>query len=175
MNNKQILVVDDEPKIRRVLEIMLHKMGHRVLAAGNGREALAIFQNHSVDLVITDLRMPEMDGIALLAALRAQESEVPVVVITAHGTIETAVTAMKHGACDYILRPFDIDVLELAVERALNSAEVTRQNTFLKQEINRGWDAFIGTSQPMQDVYELIQRVGPSKADRMSTRLNSSH
>jgi len=164
MNNKQILVVDDEPKMRRVLEIMLQKMGAKVLAAENGREALTIFQDHSVDLVITDLRMPEMDGIALLAALRAQESIVPVIVITAHGTIETAVTAMKHGACDYILRPFDIDVLELAVERALNSAEVTRQNAFLKQEINRGWDAFVGTSQPMREVYELIQRVGPSKA-----------
>jgi len=106
MNNKQILVVDDEPKMRRVLEIMLQKMGAKVLAAENGREALTIFQDHSVDLVITDLRMPEMDGIALLAALRAQESIVPVIVITAHGTIETAVTAMKHGACDYILRPF---------------------------------------------------------------------
>jgi two-component system, NtrC family, response regulator AtoC len=169
MKDKQILVVDDEPKMRRVLEIMLQKMGHRVLAAGDGREALSVFQAHTVDLVITDLRMPEMDGIELLAALRAQESDVPVVVITAHGTIETAVTAMKHGACDYILRPFDIDVLELAVQRALNGAEVVRQNTFLKQEINRGWDAFIGTSQPMQSVYELIQRVGPSKASVLIT------
>jgi two-component system response regulator AtoC len=101
--------------------------------------------------------------------LRAQESDVPVVVITAHGTIETAVTAMKHGACDYILRPFDIDVLELAVQRALNGAEVARQNSFLKQEINRGWDAFIGTSQPMRSVYDLIQRVGPSKASVLIT------
>jgi len=96
--------------------------------------------------------------------LRAQESDVPVMVITAHGTIETAVTAMKHGACDYILRPFDIDALELAVGRALNGAEVARQNAFLREEIGRGWDAFIGTSQPMKDVYGLIQRVGPSKA-----------
>jgi two-component system response regulator AtoC len=71
---------------------------------------------------------------------------------------------MKHGACDYILRPFDIDALELAVGRALNGAEVARQNAFLREEIGRGWDAFIGTSQPMQDVYGLIQRVGPSKA-----------
>jgi two-component system response regulator AtoC len=169
MKDKQILVVDDEPKMRRVLEIMLQKMGHRVLVAGNGREALASFEANSVDLVITDLRMPEMDGIELLAALRAQESDVPVVVITAHGTIETAVTAMKHGACDYILRPFDIDVLELAVQRALNGAEVARQNSFLKQEINRGWDAFIGTSQPMRSVYDLIQRVGPSKASVLIT------
>ena len=169
MKGRQILVVDDEPKMRRVLEIMLQKMGHRVLGAGNGVEALALFQANSVDLVITDLRMPEMDGIELLAALRAQGSDVPVMVITAHGTIETAVTAMKHGACDYILRPFDIDVVEHAVERVLNDAEVARQNAFLRQEVNRGWDAFIGTSQPMRAVYELIQRVGPSKASVLIT------
>ncbi|MBT9539744.1 sigma-54 dependent transcriptional regulator [Thiobacillus sp.] len=169
MKGKQILVVDDEPKMRRVLEILLQKMGHRVLGAGNGVEALALFQANSVDLVITDLRMPEMDGIELLAALRAQASEVPVMVITAHGTIETAVAAMKHGASDYLLRPFDIDVVELAVARVLNGAEVARQNAFLRQEINRGWDAFIGTSQPMQAVYELIQRVGPSKASVLIT------
>ncbi|MGE5471338.1 MAG: sigma-54-dependent transcriptional regulator [Bacteroidota bacterium] len=164
MKDRQILVVDDEPKMRRVLEIMLQKMGHKVFGAGNGREALEVFAANAIDLVITDLRMPEMDGIELLASLRAQESEVPVMVITAHGTIETAVTAMKHGACDYILRPFDIDALELAVGRALNGAEVARQNAFLRAEIGRGWDAFVGTSQPMQDVYGLIQRVGPSKA-----------
>jgi len=169
MKGRQILVVDDEPKMRRVLEIMLQKMGHRVLGAGNGLEALAIFQAHTVDLIITDLRMPEMDGIELLARLRAQASDVPVMVITAHGTIETAVTAMKHGACDYILRPFDIDVVEHAVKRVLNDAEVVRQNAFLRQEINRGWDAFIGTSEPMQAVYELIQRVGPSKASVLIT------
>ncbi|MBS1161938.1 MAG: DNA-binding response regulator [Proteobacteria bacterium] len=164
MKDRQILVVDDEPKMRRVLEIMLQKMGHKVFGAGNGREALEVFAAQAIDLVITDLRMPEMDGIELLAQLRAQESDVPVMVITAHGTIETAVTAMKHGACDYILRPFDIDALELAVGRALNGAEVVRQNAFLREEIGRGWDAFIGTSQPMRDVYGLIQRVGPSKA-----------
>ncbi len=169
MKDRQILVVDDEAKMRRVLEIMLQKMGHRVLSAENGREALAIFQAKQVDLVITDLRMPEMDGIALLTSLRAQQSDVPVVVITAHGTIETAVTAMKHGACDYILRPFDIEVLELAVNKALSGAEVVRQNSFLKQEISRGWNAFIGTSQAMQTVYDLIQRVGPSKASVLIT------
>jgi two-component system response regulator AtoC len=169
MKGRQILVVDDEPKMRRVLEIMLQKMGHRVLAAGNGVEALEIFRSQAVDLIITDLRMPEMDGIELLAQLRAQGSDVPVMVITAHGTIETAVSAMKHGASDYLLRPFDIDVVEHAVERVLNDAEVARQNAFLRQELNRGWDAFIGTSAPMRAVYELIQRVGPSKASVLIT------
>ncbi len=164
MTGRQILIVDDEAKMRRVLEIMLQKLGHRVFGASNGREALETFGAHAVDLVIADLRMPEMDGIELLANLRAQQSDVPVIVITAHGTIETAVAAMKHGASDYILRPFDIEVLELAVRRALSGVEVARQNAFLKDEIERGWDTFVGTSVSMRTVYDLIRRVGPSKA-----------
>ena len=169
MRVRQILVVDDEPKMCRILEIMLQKMGHQVLSAGNGKEALRLFGSHNLDLIITDLRMPEMDGIELLAALNAQESEVPAIVITAHGAVDTAVTAMKHGACDYIQRPFDIDALELAVTRALHGADVVRQNTFLRQEIDRGWDAFSGGSAAMRRVYELIQCVGPSKASVMIT------
>jgi two-component system response regulator AtoC len=164
MKMRQILVVDDEPKMRRVLELMLQKMGHAVLAAANGVEALALAAANAVDLVVTDLKMPEMDGMELLQRLRQGGSDVPVIVITAHGTIETAVTAMKHGACDYVLRPFDLDALMLSIERALNGVDVARQNAFLREEIQRGWDAFTGTSRPMQAVYELIQRVGPSKA-----------
>ena len=144
MKKRQILVVDDEPKMARVLELMLKSMGHAVLTAGNGVQALALFGRNAVDLIITDLRMPEMDGMELLARLREQGSDVPVMVITAHGTVETAITAMKHGACDYILRPFDLDALMLAVERALQGADVARQNTFLREEIQRGWDAFVG-------------------------------
>ena len=113
--------------------------------------------------------MPEMGGIDLLIALRAQASDVPVIVVTAHGTIETAVAAMKHGASDYVLRPFDMDVLMLAVDRALNSAIIARQNAFLREEMNRGWDAFIGTSKPMQELYQIIQRAGPSKASVLIT------
>ena len=164
MKKRQILVVDDEPKMARVLELMLKSMGHAVLTAGNGVQALALFGRNAVDLIITDLRMPEMDGMELLARLREQGSDVPVMVITAHGTVETAITAMKHGACDYILRPFDLDALMLAIERALQGVDVARQNTFLREEIQRGWDAFVGISKPMRAVYELIQRVGPSKA-----------
>lgn len=164
MKKRQILVVDDEPKMGRVLQLMLQGFGYEVLSAIHGVHALELFRTHAVDLVITDLRMPEMDGMELLATLREQGSDVPVMVITAHGSVETAVTAMKHGACDFILRPFDLDALMLSVERALNGVEVARQNTFLREEIQRGWDAFVGVSKPMQAVYELIQRVGPSKA-----------
>jgi two-component system response regulator AtoC len=164
MSGKQILVVDDEAKMRRVLEIALRGQGHLVLAAENGRQALAILGDNTVDLVVADLRMPEMGGLDLLIALRRQQSSVPVIVVTAHGTIETAVAAMKHGAFDYVLRPFDMDVLLLTVDRALSSALMARQNAFLREEISRGWDAFIGTSPPMQELYALIQRAAPSKA-----------
>ncbi|MEO8938604.1 MAG: sigma-54 dependent transcriptional regulator [Burkholderiaceae bacterium] len=169
MRTQQILVVDDEPRMRRVLEIMLQKLGHAVFVASDGREALDVFQANAIDLVITDLRMPHIDGLELLSALRAQTSDVPVIVITAHGTVETAVAAMKLGATDYVLRPFDIETVEMAVSRVLKGKATERQNEFLREERDRGWDAFIGTSQPMRDVYALIQRVGPSKASVLIT------
>jgi two-component system response regulator AtoC len=169
MKSSTILVVDDEPKMCRVLEIMLGKMGHEVHTAGNGIEALSVLEDHAVDLLLTDLKMPQMDGIALLRRLRQAQSDIPVIVMTAHGTIETAVAAMKNGASDYILRPFDIEVLELAVEKALHRASEARQAAYLREELSRGWDAFIGRSPAMQAVYELIQRGAPSKASILIT------
>jgi len=164
VTGKRILVVDDEPKMRRVLEIMLQKMGHEVVSAGNGVEALQCIDKGAVDLVITDLRMPEMDGIELLTELRARETLTPVIVITAYGTIESAVDAMKRGASDYILRPFDIDTLELAVGRVFATEELARENSFLRQEVNKGWNDFVGGSASMQKVYELIQQIAPTKS-----------
>ena len=169
MTGKYILLADDEPKMRRVLEMMLQRMGHRVLSAANGREALEQFISSPVDLVIADLRMPEVNGLELLASLREQGSQVPVIVITAHGTIESAVTAMKRGAFDYVLRPFDIDVLEVTVNRALESSEIARHNTFLKEEVRKGWEGFVGDSAPMLAIYELIRKSGPARASVLIT------
>ncbi len=167
MNQRYVMVVDDEPHMRRVLEIMLRNAGHQVFTAANGREALALLHDNPVDLVITDLRMPEMDGIELLTHMRQGGSEVPVIMITAHGTVESAVAAMKYGASDYILRPFDIDALELVIARVLNEAQMARQNSFLREELNRGWDAFVGAGAAMQSVYEQIRQVAPTKASVM--------
>ena len=100
MNQQRVLVVDDESNMRRVLEIMLHKMGHETRTASEGQEALGLAQHESFDLILTDLRMPKMDGIALLDALRAQGIEAPVIILTAYGTVEGAVAAMKQGAYD---------------------------------------------------------------------------
>jgi two-component system response regulator AtoC len=161
---KHVLVVDDEASMRRVLEIMLKKMGFSVHVAGNGNEALATLQNQPADLIITDLRMPEMGGLEFLGELNSRGITTPVIVMTAHGTIDTAVLAMKHGARDYLLRPFDIDVLEIAIDRALHSEEIARENQFLRQQLEQGWEGFIGRSEAMQQIYGLIQNVAPTKA-----------
>jgi two-component system response regulator AtoC len=167
MTQKYIVVADDEPKMRRVLEISLRKLGHLVAVAGNGREAADRVHAGGVDLVITDLRMPEMDGLSLLAHLRGHDIDVPVIVITAHGTVESAVAAMKHGAADYLLRPFDLEALELAVERVFKGADVSRHNRFLRQELERDWGDLVGHSAPMRVVRELIGKVAPTKASVM--------
>jgi two-component system response regulator AtoC len=166
---KHVLVVDDEASMRRVLEIMLKKMDFIVHAAAHGIEALALLDELAIDLIITDLRMPQMSGLEFLEELTARGETAPVIVMTAHGTIDTAVTAMKHGASDYLLRPFDIEVLELAISRAMHTQDVSRENVFLRQQVDHGWEGFIGKSRKMQDVYALIQQVAPTKASVMIT------
>ncbi len=169
MSRQRVLVVDDEPAMQRVLEIMLQRMGHEVLLAADGQAALKLAQHTPVDLVLTDLRMPGMDGIALLTALRAQGLEAPVIVMTAHGTIESAVAAMKQGAYDYILRPFDVEAVELVITRALALERVQREKQFLREEVERGWDKFVGRSAVMQQQYELIRRVASSNTSVLIT------
>jgi len=164
MNAKRILVVDNEAKMRRILELALRNMGHEVAQAGDGEEALALLERESCDLVLTDLRMPRMDGIELLNALRARGDEVPVIVLTAYGTIETAVDAMKLGAADYIIRPFEMETVELAVTRALAMQAVQRENRFLRDELARGWGEFIGVSDRMQALYRLLEQVAPTRS-----------
>ena len=167
MTPQRILVVDDESKMQRILEIMLRKMGHEVTCADNGGEALEILHATPHDLVISDLRMPGLSGIDLLRALRNQAGDVPVIIMTAYGTIESAVEAMRLGACEYMVRPFDLDALELTVERILSLGRVRRENEFLRGEVEKGWGEFIGQSAPMKKVYELIRQVGPGKTTVM--------
>lgn len=163
MSTQRILVVDDEVKMQRVLEIMLKRMGLQVVCAGNGHEALAALEQAPCDLIVSDLRMPGMTGIELLQSLRAQGNEVPVIIMTAYGTIESAVEAMKLGACEYIVRPFDVDALEITVNRVLATGRMRRQNDFLRSELDKGWGEFVGNSPAMQQIYAQIRQVAPSK------------
>jgi two-component system response regulator AtoC len=164
MTAKRILVVDNEAKMRRILELSLKSMGHEVEQAGDGQEALAKIEAGSFDLVLTDLRMPRLDGIGLLTALRDADNDIPVIVMTAYGTIETAVAAMKVGAADYVIRPFEMETIEMAVMRALTMQVVQRENRFLKDEVSRGWGDFVGTGRAMQALYALLQQVAPARS-----------
>lgn len=163
MSKQTILVVDDEPKMRRLLEIMLTQMGYGVVQAADGQEALALLAEQAIDLVITDLRMPLLDGIGLLRQLREHGNEVPVIVVTAYGTVESAVDAMKYGASDYIVRPFELDAVTASVQRALRLGKVQRENRYLRQEMEQGWRGFIGNSPAMRQIYTQIQQVAATK------------
>lgn len=162
--SSRILVVDDEEKMRRILELALVGMGHEVVQAGDGQDALERLSEGNFDLVLTDLRMPRLDGVGLLQTLRTRGEDMPVIVLTAHGSVESAVEAMKLGAVDYIIRPFEMSTVELAVSRALAMEQVQRENRFLRDEMERGWGEFVGQSQLMLDLYQLIRQVAPARS-----------
>ena len=162
MADFRILVVDDEAKMRRILEIMLIQMGYDVLQAGDGFQALEILSEHAVDLIITDLKMPRLDGIELLRQLSEQDYDIPVIVVTAYATIESAVDAMKYGAIDYIVRPFELKMVETAIQRAFNLNKLQRQNRYLRHELAEEWNGFMGTSAAMEQVYTQIRQVAPT-------------
>jgi two-component system response regulator AtoC len=165
--SSRILVVDDEENMRRILELALMGMGHEVVQATDGQEALDQLAESAFDLVLTDLRMPHLDGLGLLQALRERGENMPVIVLTAHGTVQSAVEAMKLGAVDYIIRPFEMSTVELAVTRALAMEQVQRENRFLRDEVERGWGEFVGQSQAMLDLYQLIRQVAPARSSVM--------
>ncbi|MBW2186978.1 MAG: sigma-54-dependent Fis family transcriptional regulator, partial [Deltaproteobacteria bacterium] len=162
----KILVVDDEEKIRTLLEIMLTSAGHQVVQAENGRYALAVLETEPVDLVVSDVCMDEMDGFGLLAAIRERELCCPVLFITAFATLDSAVEALRLGAADYLVKPFEENDVILAVERALGLQRLLLENISLRQEVattaNRGAGVFV--SAPMLKVRDLARKVADSDA-----------
>jgi two-component system, NtrC family, response regulator AtoC len=159
-----ILAVDDEPHMRRLLEISLRQAGYRALSAGNGREALELIQQQQIDLVVSDLHMPGMSGLQLLEAIRKQYERLPYIMVTAQGEIKTAVEAMKLGASDYILRPFELETLEIAIQKALAVNRIQLENAFLKETSQPAVTGLIGNSVPMQSLKKMIQQVAPERA-----------
>jgi two-component system, NtrC family, response regulator AtoC len=159
-----ILAVDDEPNMRRLLEISLRQAGYRALSAGNGREALEIISQQQIDLVVSDLHMPGMNGLQLLEVLRNEHEHLPLIMVTAQGEIKTAVAAMKLGASDYILRPFELETLEIAIAKALNVKRMQQENTFLRQMQQPDVTGLVGNSAAMQSLKQMIQQVAPERA-----------
>ncbi len=174
MNNtlsKTILLADDDENLRRVLEFQLAEAGYKVLSAADGSEALDLFTIGDTDCVITDLRMPKLSGLELLEKIKALNPELPVIVITAFGEVETAVAAVKAGAFDYINKPFNRDDILLTLERALNFSQTKNENRRLRELVNREFrlDNVIGESPPMRAVLELVGRVSRSDATVLIT------
>jgi len=161
---KRILVVEDEDKLRRVLELQLVSAGFDVDKAASAEEGLKVVDR--ADLVLTDLRLPNMDGLQLLALIRRQNAQVPVVVMTAYGSIETAVESMKAGATDFLLKPFSLDHLMQVVAKALEVRALRDENRQLKAELGRRYefDNIIGRSPAMQEIFDTIERVAPTRA-----------
>ena len=173
---KQILVVDDEANLRRVLTAQLQRDGYDVHTAEDGEAALAYLKEHHIDLVITDLRMPKVDGMDLLRAALRDDPSRPVVMITAHGTVDTAVEAMKAGAFDYLAKPFDQNEVRVIVKKALRTRDLASADATLYSAAHvagRATDAaaggsvkegaarfgIIGESPPIQEIYKTLQRV----------------
>jgi two-component system NtrC family response regulator len=161
---KTVLLIDDDESLRRVLEYNLREDGYQVVTAADGRSGLQRFQEAAVDLVVTDVRMPEMDGVALLTHLKAMQPDLPVIVLTAHGTIDSAVEAMKVGAFDYLTKPFSRDQLKASVRKALELGALASENRQLRQIVRERFSFanMIAGSRAMRDVTDTASRVAAS-------------
>lgn len=159
-----ILVIDDKDSMRKMVAQTLNEEGYNVSMAANGPEGLNLVKDKQFDLVITDLKMPDVDGLEVLSNVKEINEETAVIVMTAYGTIETAVDAMKKGAEDFLTKPFDSDHMLLLVERALKSQRVIAENEILREELgNRlGMGEIIGSNEKIIEVLKLIQKVAVS-------------
>src|SRR6266851_1622435 len=164
MAKQAILVIEDEEKHRRVIGLHLSSAGFEVKAAGTAEDGLKLAGD--VDLILTDLKLPGMDGLELLEKLKGQNSHTPVIVMSAFGTVENAVEAMKKGAVDFLPKPFSLDHLSVVVERALEVRKLRDENRELREALGQRYqfENIIGRSQPMQEIFATITRVAPTRA-----------
>ena len=162
----RILVVDDETNIRSALAKLLSKLGHRVESAGSAEEALQLLQPGRYRVVLTDLKMTGMDGLALLRRIKAADNSVEVIVMTAYGAVDTAVEAMREGAFDYIEKPINQERLPILIERVLERQTLAEDNSRLRKAVHaqEEFGGMIGKAENMAKVYQLIEMVAPTQA-----------
>ncbi|MGH7414830.1 MAG: sigma-54-dependent transcriptional regulator, partial [Candidatus Rokuibacteriota bacterium] len=166
MSPPRVLIVDDEPDMLENCSRILSRQGYACTTAADGRAAMAILERERPDLLLTDLKMPEMDGMALLRRVRELDPALPVIVITAFATIESAVTAIKEGAFDYLPKSFSVDQLRVAVERALRHRGLQVENRNLREQLQQalGLENIVGRSPAMAQVFELVKKAARSEA-----------
>ncbi|MPZ78767.1 MAG: response regulator [Deltaproteobacteria bacterium] len=160
----RVLIADDDPASRRLVEVRLRPMECDVATAGNGEQALSAIRKDPPDLVLLDLQMPRMGGIEVLRALRKEGIDVPAIVITAHGSIETAVEAMKEGAYDFITKPIDANHFDIVVRKALEREGLKRELELFSEDADKRYRLIIGTSQKMKEAVETAKKAAISKA-----------
>jgi two-component system response regulator PilR (NtrC family) len=164
----QVLVVDDEPGIREMLRAVLRADGHFVRVAASGEEALGVLSREAVDLLVTDLSMPEMDGVELLRRASRVSPETSAIVVTAFGSKETAIEAMRHGAVNYLEKPFDVEEMRLHVRNALSTRRLTDENRRLRERLAVHAE-ILGRSPQIQRVRELVARVAGTESTVLIT------
>jgi DNA-binding NtrC family response regulator len=167
---KRILIVDDEVSVRESLRFIL-KDQYKILLAETAREALTLFEREGPHLILLDIILPEMDGIAVLKRIREMDTTIPIIMLTATRMVKTAVEAMKLGATDYLSKPFDIEELKLVIEKAITTKDLEQEVKFLRSEITRRYSfkSIIGKSREMQEVYAKIEQIADTRTSVLIT------
>ncbi len=171
MKKPSILLIDDDDSLRRVMEFSLTEAGYRVQTAASGEDGLRLFEKDSFDAVITDITMAGLSGMEVLEKVRLRDSRLPVIIITAYGTIESAVEAMRKGAFDYITKPFNRDELRLTLDKALRMRRLEKENLELRAEVTDRYrfESIVGASEKLRDLLDMAGRVAPSDASILIT------
>jgi DNA-binding NtrC family response regulator len=161
-----ILVVEDEPKMRRLLELQLADEGFRAQTVGDAEAALKLVNSAPFDLIVTDLKLPGMSGIEFLQSVKRANAAVPIIIMTAYGTVESAVEAMKMGASNYVLKPFSLAELVLVIRKELASHQLREENRTLREALGQRYqyDNIVARSEKMQAVLALVERVAPTNS-----------
>ncbi len=169
----KILVIDDQRSIRNTLKDILENEGHEVETAEDGVDGLAKFGDSKYDLVLTDIKMPNMDGMEVLEKIKSMETDTAVIMISGHGNIDTAVDAIKKGAYDFIVKPPDLNRLLITIRNAVERTSLVEETKVLKRKVSKSYE-MIGESQPILKVKEMIERVAPTDARVLITGSNGT-
>ncbi|MFQ6069864.1 MAG: sigma-54-dependent transcriptional regulator [Candidatus Aminicenantales bacterium] len=158
---EKILIVDDERSILELLEVALKKEGWKVTTCLSGEKALKLVDREDFDLIISDIKMPGLSGMKLLEHLRERKPDIPVIMITAYGSIKQAVEALKAGAHDYVVKPFDLDELKIVISHGLEQRKLKQENFFLKNELRKkySFENMLGKSKKMVEIFKLIEKI----------------
>ena len=160
----KIMIVDDDQTMKSSLIEWFESEDHHVYGASSGEEAIEKIADGSFNIIITDLKMPGIDGLELLRYVKREHHNTEVIIMTAYGTVETAVNAMKEGAYDYVVKPFSPEEIDMVVKKIIEHQSLIRENILLKEQLHEHhrFENIIGKSSKMQDIYSLIENIAPS-------------